>query len=139
MIGMDRPLIGGGMRVATIARQDLPCLLVQRVARLRAGRLTSNAYLRYLLTSDAFIAHFAPIVTGVSVPHISADQILSFRFPLPALSDQIELVDAMNHAEKLLRDGGTALESQINLLIEHRQALITAAVTGELDIPGRDA
>jgi len=28
------------------------------------------------------------------------------------------------------------LERQIALLQEHRQALITAAVTGELDIPG---
>jgi hypothetical protein len=29
-----------------------------------------------------------------------------------------------------------ALAQQIALLQEHRQALITAAVTGELDIPG---
>lgn len=135
VIGMDRPLIGGGMRVATISLPDLPCLLVQRVARLRAGHLTGNAYLRYLLTSDAFIAHFAPIVTGVSVPHISADQILSFRFPLPALSEQVELVGVLRRAEDLLRAGANALDSQIELLIEHRQALITDAVTGEIDIP----
>jgi type I restriction enzyme, S subunit len=28
------------------------------------------------------------------------------------------------------------IERQIDLLIEHRQAMITAAITGELDIPG---
>lgn len=31
------------------------------------------------------------------------------------------------------------LSDQIALLVEHRQALITAAVTGELEIPGRAA
>jgi type I restriction enzyme S subunit len=31
------------------------------------------------------------------------------------------------------------LTHQIELLVEHRQALITAAVTGELDIPGHVA
>jgi type I restriction enzyme S subunit len=30
----------------------------------------------------------------------------------------------------------SCLENQIALLTEHRQALITAAVTGELNIPG---
>ena len=30
----------------------------------------------------------------------------------------------------------TALDAQVGLLAEHRQALITAAVTGEFEVPG---
>src|SRR5207248_2980321 len=34
-LGMDRPVIGSGIRAATIQENDTPSLLLQRVARLR--------------------------------------------------------------------------------------------------------
>ena len=37
-VAMDRPWIDAGLKYATITEQDLPCLLVQRTARLRGGK-----------------------------------------------------------------------------------------------------
>jgi type I restriction enzyme, S subunit len=136
VIGMDRPLIQGGMRVATIASTDLPALLVQRVARLRANHRTSNGFLRYALMSDPFRAHFLPQTTGVSVPHISTDQIGSFRLPLPSRAEQEGIAAALRERETTTSETTRVLGRQVGLLSEHRQALITAAVTGDLDIPG---
>ena len=136
VLDMDRPVIGAGMRVALVTASDLPCLLVQRVARIRATTRADAEYIRVLIESDAFVAYFSPITTGVSVPHISADQILSFRAPLPSYDVQHALATRLHRERTRLTAMSNRLTAQIVLLAERRQALITAAVTGELHVPG---
>lgn len=135
VIGMDRPVIQEGLRVAQVTETDLPAFLVQRVARIRAQKLTENAYLKFVLSSDSFIDHISPSMTGVSVPHISEEQIMSFRFPLPPARVQQEITRELEHLELRTHRVSQALNRQIALLKERRQALITAAVMGQLDIP----
>jgi type I restriction enzyme S subunit len=136
VLGMDRPFINGGTRLATIKETDVPSLLVQRVARIRAKEALNPKYLSFALHSDLFKDHCTPITTGVSVPHISADQIADFHMPLPARNVQNVI------AERLTNEGTrtdvlrSQISRQIELLTEHRQALITAAVTGQVDVPG---
>lgn len=134
VIGMDRPVIGGGMRVAEIAESDVPCLLVQRVARVRVNALAERDWIRLALMSPAFVAYFYPIVTGVSVPHISPDQIASFQVPLPDREKQRSILRQLLMAERINEELSRAASSQIALLRERRGALISAAVTGELDV-----
>ena len=136
VIGMDRPLIGDGMRVAKVTAQDLPSLLLQRVASLKVGNKLHPDYLHYLLASEMFIAHCSPETTGVSVPHISPDQINKFVIPIPPMSEQLAIV---NDVKRLLAEfGGLIAESEIavGLLQERRTALISAAVTGQIDVRG---
>lgn len=136
VLGMDRPFIGSGIRVAFVTASDLPCLLVQRVARIRGTKQANLRYIRFLIECDAFVAHLSPVTTGVSVPHISAEQILSFRGPFPSRDVQHAIANRLERTRaslSLLRD---RLTKQIGLLIERRRALITAAVTGQLAIPG---
>lgn len=91
-------------------------------------------FVRLALASDAFVAYFEPILTGVSVPHISPDQIKSFRIPLPPRWEQDKIAAALTHTERQQGALCKRLGRQIELLKERRQALITAAVTGELDV-----
>lgn len=136
VLGMDRPFIGSGVRVAVVTASDLPCLLVQRVARLRGTKRADIRYIRFLIESDAFVTHLSPVATGVSVPHISADQILSFRAPFPSLEAQHTIANQLERQHASLTVLRDSLTTQISLLAERRQALITAAVTGQLAIPG---
>lgn len=130
VLGMDRPVVGAGLRIALVSISDMPCRLVQRVARIRGTKYADTRYIRFAIDSDAFIAHFSPIATGVSVPHISADQILSFRVPLPSYDVQRTLVNELTQKTKRLTATCSRLSTQIDLLTERRQALITSAVTG---------
>lgn len=136
VLGMDRPFIGTGTRVATVTESDLPCLLVQRVARIRATEHSDARYIRLLMESDAFVTHLTPVFTGVSVPHVSAEQILSFRAPLPSRDAQRTVATRLERRRTDLSEAADLITTQINLLAERRQALITAAVTGELRISG---
>jgi type I restriction enzyme, S subunit len=134
VIGMDRPLISEGIRVATVKETDLPCLLLQRVASLKTGPLLYSEYLQLLLSSDMFVAYFSPETTGVSVPHISPEQIGNFLIPVPPIEEQNAIVEYV--ADKLARLDTLAAEAQdaVDLLQERRTTLISAAVTGQIDV-----
>ncbi len=136
VVGLDRPMIKDGLRVAQLTYIDCPCLLLQRVAAVKGTDKLSTDYLFYLLSSPFFLAHFEPETTGVSVPHISNDQINSFVVPIPSPAEQIEITGFLQSKIKeinLLVDNAERCSS---LLQERRSALISAAVTGQIDVRG---
>jgi type I restriction enzyme, S subunit len=55
---------------------------------------------------------------------------------VPVLAEQRRLAKIIDDQMQLARSTQQRLSRQIGLLVEHRQALITAAVTGEFEIPG---
>ena len=71
-----------------------------------------------------------------AVTGINRNVIGQLRVPRPPFKDQVrigsQLEESRSRSEKTIEK----LNSQIDLLAERRQALITAAVTGELEIPG---
>jgi type I restriction enzyme S subunit len=76
------------------------------------------------------------LAMGSTHQTIYIPDIQSIRMPLPPLDEQDEIVEwvwARLHRIDAILD---ALGRQIDLLRERRQALITAAVTGQLAIPG---
>lgn len=136
VFGMDRPWIKSGIRVARITEEDLPCLLLQRVARLRATQRLTQDYLELLITCGQFTAYFEPILTGVSVPHISPEQILDFRFGLPKVEEQVSVCRRLNSDFKAMTSTAIRIRDGIARLQEYRTALISAAVTGQIDVRG---
>jgi type I restriction enzyme, S subunit len=88
VLAMDRPWIEAGLKYAAISKYDLPCLLVQRTARLRGGPKLETRFLRYLIGSPSFTRHVHAITTGTAVPHISGRQVKDFTFLLPPLHEQ---------------------------------------------------
>jgi type I restriction enzyme S subunit len=79
VLGMDRPIIGAGVRAAAVQETDLPALLLQRVARLRPITRVDARFLLLLLQARMFADYIAPIFSGVSVPHLSPQQIEGFK------------------------------------------------------------
>ena len=134
VMGMDRPLISEGMRVARVKDADLPCLLLQRVTSLKTGVLLNADYFLGLLSSEMFVAHFSSDTTGVSVPHISPEQIGNFVIPVPPVTEQQAIVAFMNAKTTKLDVLTAEAQRAIDLLQERRTALISAAVTGQIDV-----
>lgn len=134
VFGLDRPWVSSGARVAVINVEDTPCLLLQRVARLKAKDGLRQEYLRLLLESDVFYAYFEPELTGISVPHISTGQIGEFKFYLPSAEEQSTVVESYERETRKISALISETENSIELLREHRTALISAAVTGKIDV-----
>ncbi len=96
VLAMDRPWIEAGLKYAAIREADLPTLLVQRVARLRAKPGLDQTFLRYLVGSRQFTEHVLAVQTGTAVPHISPTQIREFRFKYLPLAVQQGIGDFLD-------------------------------------------
>ena len=86
---------------------------------------------------ERFQRHVEPETTGVSVPHISTTQVLEYKVPLPTLGRQSQIVRQVHQATTRIDGLERTLVQQNERLREYRQALITAAVTGQLDVTAR--
>jgi type I restriction enzyme S subunit len=132
VLAMDRPWVKAGLKRAMLSSSDLPCLLVQRTARLRCGPRLANRFLMYLLGSAEFTHHILGVQTGIGVPHISGQQIQDFAFSRPSLADQSRIADNLD----CLRDETDRLASiyqqKIAALDELKKSLLHQAFSGEL-------
>ena len=68
------------------------------------------------------------------MPLLNEEAALSVRIPWPSQEEQDEIVDALDHEREAMLAPTSILVRQGDLLRERRQALITAAVTGQIDI-----
>ena len=134
VLGMDRPFIEGGVRVASLSENDVPALLLQRVARIRPRQELSSAFTLLLLTGKSSVDYLTPLFTGISVPHVSPEQIKSYRIALPSIREQNEIVDHIMSVSSSIQLMTERARRQIELLQEYRTRLIADVVTGKLDV-----
>ena len=89
VVAMDRPWIEAGLKYSVVRKEDVPSLLVQRVARLRTkSDSLDQSFLGWVIGSAAFTNYVVGVQTGSAVPHISGKQIGDFEFVLPPIEVQ---------------------------------------------------
>lgn len=132
VLGMDRPWISSGARVAMIDDASAGSFLLQRVCRLRGGDKFDQRFLFYVLSSDEFRQFVEVDLTGVSVPHISPEQILSFKVPVLTIEEQKARCRDADRALQKIEQLEELTVTILARLREYRSSLISAAVTGEL-------
>ncbi len=93
-------------------------------------------FLEYVLNSDWTQKHVEEYSVGTIQSHFNVGAMKQVPIPLPPLGRQAEEVEKLGTERAAIEELKECLTRQIDLLTEHRQALITAAVTGELEIPG---
>jgi type I restriction enzyme S subunit len=103
--------------------------------RLRGTRLLPE-YLKLLLETAPLRAYFELSSVGSTMDNLNSEILLACPVLVPELIQQRLIITEVESTQRSHRAAQAALRQQIDLLVEHRQALITAAVTGELDIPG---
>ena len=90
VMALDRPWISDGFKIALVSKGDLPSLLIQRTARIRAKDM-NQLFIYSLLQDEAFSAHCN--VTGSLVPHISHKDIKSYPVVVPPIVIQDEFAE----------------------------------------------
>ncbi|EDR7170054.1 restriction endonuclease subunit S [Salmonella enterica subsp. houtenae] len=128
VISLDRPIINTGLKYAIIRKSDLPCLLLQRVAKFKNyANTVSNTFLTTWLKSYFFINSIDPGRSN-GVPHISTKQLEMTLFPLLSQSEQDRIILKANElisiCEKLKYHIQTTQQTQLHLA----DALTDAAI-----------
>ncbi len=132
LIAMDRTWIKAGIKYAVLSDEDVPSLLVQRVARLRCLPSLDTHFLAMLIGSKSFERYVLSIQTGTGVPHISPTQIRDFTFPLPDIETQAKIVERLS----IVKSGSNELADSYSRKLQDtddlRQSLLQKAFAGEL-------
>jgi type I restriction enzyme S subunit len=93
--------------------------------------LMSPGFLYYALRSTWGKQALEREQTGALHPHLEAGKVREIRVPVPSIAIQCQVVTACARNEENTLALESALAQQTTLLGERRQALITAAVTGQ--------
>jgi type I restriction enzyme S subunit len=105
--------------------------------RLRLkGRGLLPTYVKVLLETRALRNYLSIMSIGSTMDNLNSDILLSAPTLVPPISEQSRIVNRVNQLYGDTSKLSETLDRQIELLREHRQALITAAVTGEIDVHG---
>jgi len=132
VLAMDRPWVKAGLKRAQITSDDLPCLLVQRTARLRGNGTLQNRFLLLLISSQAFTRHILGVQTGIGVPHISGQQIKDFQFPKPPVKQQIRIADQLDELSAETQRLESIYQQKLAALDDLKKSLLHQAFSGEL-------
>lgn len=132
VLAMDRPWVKAGLKRAQISVDDLPCLLVQRTARLRCNRNLNSRFLVYLIGSDAFVRHILGVQTGIGVPHISGQQIKNFKFSKPPMDVQVQIADRLDALAIEAQRLESIYQQKLAALNELKKSLLHQAFSGNL-------
>lgn len=128
-------------RDATIGRTSImavPMATSQHFAAWVCGPRLEPRYL-WLLFTTAMQTYLGSLCEGSTIRTIGMPELRTFKIPLPPVEEQQRIIDEAESARVTARSLAEEIGQQAALLREHRQALITAAVTGGLEAVGRVA
>ncbi len=131
-----RELVGGAACVSVDHRNLLLC---DKLYRLRLNDTTClPEWLAIYLRTDAARGQIELAASGASQSMVNIGQgtILDLPIPLPLVAEQRVLVDEIEARSRDLDTLTTEAHRAIALLRERRAALISAAVTGKIDVRG---
>ena len=132
VIGMDGSKVG--RNYALIGGSELPLLLVQRVTRLRMTGDHDAGFVFLSIADPRFHAHVDTNRTDPAVPHITLKDILNFPLPVPPAAEQRAIAAFLDRKKTQLDALVAKTRKAINHLGGYRTALISAAVTGKIDV-----
>ena len=114
---------------------DEPAFLNQRVGvfKFKSETLLSE-YLWYILNSSGYQEHINITAFGGAQPNVSDAGMVSYYSAIPTLEEQQKIIFHLRSVIKKIDDLVSKAESQIYLMQERRIALISAAVTGKIDV-----
>lgn len=125
---------GGVGDVAVVPSSADGANITQDVARVAVADGTDPRWLLHVMRSPTFQQSARLRVTGATITGLNIWDLKRLRVPDVPRDEQQRRAAELEALEGGLQAVNDRLRRQLSLLGEHRQALITAAVTGQLDV-----
>lgn len=110
-----------------------PGLLNQRVCKFLPISIEQR-FMWYVLKSDLYSEHIKLTGFGGAQPNISDSQLIDFKITFPPYHEQKAIADILDIETSKIDALVAKVETAIEKLKEYRTALISAAVTGKMDV-----
>jgi type I restriction enzyme, S subunit len=124
-------------KVGIVQELSEPTTFASYLVRLTPTAIASASFLNHLLNCDEVLGVArAAALPSIGQANLNPSRYSEMRIVLPSLGEQGAIVNLLDRDWEIARRTEQLLSRQVALLREHRQALITAAVTGESDNAG---
>lgn len=131
LIGMDGSKVGKNYCI--VREDDLPILLLQRVARLRAKKNLKPELLYFLIGNTAFKYWVDISKTDPMVPHIAPHDLHNYPIAVPPKSEQTAVADFLQKKTAAIDRKLTLLATKLARYTELSKTLVNEAVCRGLD------
>lgn len=127
-------LIGSVARVQNDVRDKI--LLSDKVFRIVLTRNMDTEFFVLLMASDYLRTLIENAISGADgmANNITKSSIISFVIPVPSIDEQQSIVQKTNLEQEVFAKLNTSAIKALELLRERKTALISAAVTGKIDV-----
>ncbi|KAA0924892.1 restriction endonuclease subunit S [Psychrobacter sp. ANT_H56B] len=98
--------------------------------------LILGSYLSLILQSSYGYSTLYSIRTGGMHPHLNCGEVRYVKVPTPTIDEQQKIVEYIENMKSKFDELTRSAEKAIQLMQERRTALISAAVTGKIDVRG---
>jgi len=120
---------------AALVADDMPKFAMgQDVCIIRLDEGVLSEYILYVLKSGVISDQLDLAMVGSTFKRINVDDIRNFSIALPSYEEQDEIVSELNRVLGKYDRLVFKAETTIELMSERRTALISAAVTGKIDV-----
>lgn len=120
--------------LAALVPDGVAACLGQRMMQFRCGRDMVPGYLMWHLNTDAVYSQGEVDTVGATSPHVNVETIRNYFLCLPPHAEQESIIRYIDSKVETIDSIVNKIQSSIDFLREHRSALITAAVTGQIDV-----
>ena len=104
------------------------------VCILKLSEQISAGYLVFLLSSKQYLDYVESLVRGGTRDRISRSMLGAIKIPSPPAAEQRAIAAYLKRETSAIDRSATTIAKAIERLLEYRAALITAAVTGDVDV-----
>jgi type I restriction enzyme S subunit len=129
-------LTGGTIgKIIRVGEVHEPLLQNYRVGHFsHANQLLTNDYIYYLMSSDVILRQINFLLRETGQPNIGMEDFGGMKICIPCLEEQDSICSYIEESLPKFDNLISHAEMQVNLLQERRTALISAAVTGKIDV-----
>ncbi len=108
--------------------------ITQDVARVAPAKGVSGRWLRWALLAQCIREKLASGSNGATIKGVNIFDLKRVRIPTPPPNEQHLIATFLDSEAQAIEQLSAVADAAITLLQEHRSALITATVTGQIDV-----
>lgn len=108
--------------------------LSRGIARIIPNNLLQSDFLVWFFKSNAVDQYWGLSKQGSTFSEVSIETVKELNVVIPPIKEQIDIANYVENESSKFEKLMLSAEKQKNLLIERRTALISAAVTGKIDV-----
>ncbi len=121
--------------VSIVDQKSANSIAYTGIIRLRPARNNiARDFIRVLVGSDFYFTQINQLKTGTTIQHYGPVHLKQIKIPIPPIPEQQKIAQFLDRETSKIDNLITKTRTSIDHLKEYRTALISAAVTGKIDV-----